>query len=216
MAKLKYKPLKKLTVDIVDKLVIHHTISSLRRAADSKEMIRQDGDYNIPTIFHINEGSSWSLHAMIDDLCRFLLIGQVYTPEPEEPEKPVNSDPKIHSKIKWDRVTGGNRINDVVDGGILAITGEIDHNDEGKYLIGIEIIPDSKMIEYYPDATIQIYQQSKELVKDNLQDSILHPILEIRKDEDNEVGEIPITIEWSKDFIEHFSVGFPQGGLIFN
>lgn len=207
----KLTPIKKLTVDAVDNLIIHHTVDSLRRAADSKEMIRQNGNYTIPTLFYINDGSSWSIHAMIDDLCRFLMIDMVYVPEPE-PDK----TPKIHSKIRWDGVTGGKKIKSYVDGGIIGLSGEIEQDENGKYMSAVEIVPDKSMIEAYPDATLQIGQDKAVPVKDAIQEGIIFVMVDLTPKEDGGVSEILINLKWSDKFIEHFSVGVPDGGMQFN
>lgn len=219
MPDYKLDPIKKLTDEIIDEISIHHSVSSLRRAGSVSPCIeRIKGTSDVPTLYYIKHSTDpkindWTIHAISRDILRFLLSdfshGDTPGPEPE----PVN--PKIHSLIEWDGHTGGSKITQYVDGGILTITGSIE-SISGVHLLGIYIIPNTKMIDAYPDATFSYCNNNDLNLIDYLElDDRLHLVFPVDGYINNGgISEIPITVKWSKDFIEYFTVGFPEGSII--
>lgn len=83
MEKINLEPLKKLTVEDVQRLTIHATRSSIRRAGAVKPMTVVPGTEEVPTLYYVQEMNpdtkevEWSIHALSADVTRFLLLQSV-------------------------------------------------------------------------------------------------------------------------------------------
>lgn len=214
------KPFKRLTNDLIDKLIIHQTISSLRRAIGNAVYSKKvEGNEFIPTIYYLvdeENSKEFSYNCLMEDVVKFLLHKSV-TNEPEpgpEPDPDPSPDLFIHSKIDWDGKTGGN-LQKIIDGGILMLAGNINYyyqnespvGEAGNY-VGAIITPDKKMLEKYPDFRIMSRGKvwtAKDLIDDKF---IIYLKIVISGQ------EIPIDWGWDPDHIEHFIVAVTQESLI--
>jgi hypothetical protein len=83
MSKLELNKITELTLEDINKLIIHSTRSGIRRAAQEKPMITVPGDDKVPTLHYIREFNPetqegyYSIHALSSDLTKFLLMRQV-------------------------------------------------------------------------------------------------------------------------------------------
>lgn len=164
-----FKPIDKLTTDIIDKLILHQSIDSLRRAASvSPRMIRMDATDHCPVLFYIKRGKKpnvcdWSIHALVPDVLKFLLKEYADKdpdpdPEPPTPPGPDPSKPTIPSTIIPDQPVMGPDAMVTVDGYNVFVTGAIKWNDTdepnpGNYVC-ILIKFGEGMLEAYPNAVV--------------------------------------------------------------
>lgn len=223
------KTYNKLTDELIDDIVIHQTLSSLRRAGSvSPKINKVVGTKCIPTLYYIlnQQGTHWTVHALTSDLCRFLLKGRAGKCDTDTTVNPT--DPEIiefvHSKINWDKErTGGNLEVAINSNGVLAFKGFVDYHytdnltcgvcscdeiPEGN-VIGVTITPTKGMIKRYPNVVVDVDGKifGKEVFEDyyDLGES-LHLYLKF-----NCPGEeIPIKITWSDDFEESFIVALTR------
>lgn len=208
-------PYKQLTDELIDSLIIHLTVSSLRRAGSvSPKIIRIEGTRYIPTLYYIkgsqdSSKNDWSVHALQSDLSRFMLhTVQIESPTSSPTECPtIPPTPFIQSQIRWDKVTGGN-LQEYVDGGILILSGDIQWDDRetppGHYVCAI-IRPHRSMIQSYPEATVT-FDGKTQLLSDILfgYEFSVTPIV-------HEPGqEFPIDLKWSDEYTEHFIIAITQ------
>lgn len=171
------EPIKSLTSEIIDNLIIHATLSSLRRAASVTPCVKRvDGDDKLPTLYYIKgsmnpDVQDWTIHALVMDINKYLLLSS-YTDNQDNPESPVDPDKPlfIRSTIKWDGFTGKTADGlwvDPINAGEyneeLRFDGEIawyDANDElGRIAgnrVGAVITPSQEMIDAYPNAVVYI------------------------------------------------------------
>jgi hypothetical protein len=83
MEMINLEPLKELTVEDVQRLVIHATRSSIRRAGAVKPMVVVAASEKVPTLYYVQEMNpetkevEWSIHALSADVTRFLLLQSV-------------------------------------------------------------------------------------------------------------------------------------------
>lgn len=212
-------PYKQLTEELIDSLIIHLTVSSLRRAGSvSPKIVRIEGTGYIPTLYYIKGSrdpnkSDWTVHALQSDLSRFMLhtihIELPTTPPTLPPTEPptISPQPVLHSKIRWDKVTGGN-LQEYVDGGMLILSGDISWDDRecppGNYVCAI-IRPHPHMIKLYPDATVTFDGKTKPL-----SEMLFGPEFSICPLVHEPGEEFPIELKWDDDFIEHFVIAITQ------
>jgi hypothetical protein len=211
-----FKPIEKLTAEIIDNLILHQTVSSLRRAASvSPKIIRVEATEDYPTLFYI-KGSrlpsrdDWTIHALVPDVLKFLLKGTVSPdpgPEPPGPDPDPDPDkPEIKSNILLDQpVVGPDAIANINDG-YVTITGAIKWNTEdepnpGNYAC-ILVTPDPKMLEAYPDAIVTSDLGTDPLItlmdgEDYLE--VCYPVFEVGQ-------EFVTTIKWSNEFEEVITI----------
>lgn len=221
------KPVDKLTEDVVNSIVIHQTISSLRRAGSTSPFIQKvEGNLSIPTLYYIKGSKDpneqdWTIHALQSDVSKFLLADYVNTENPtEEPtEEPTDPAPFEKSSINWDPgKTGGEDLRIFKDGGIIAFSGNIKWYPEDKALnraagnrVGVVITPAKGMIDKYPDVKVEIGNAvyGKEIFnkypdyepKNSL---YYYPLIKV-------VGqENPVRIKWAEGIEENFTVSVTQ------
>lgn len=173
----KVEPIKSLTSEIIDNLVIHATLSSLRKAANVTPCVKRvDGDDKLPTLYYIKGSANpdikdWTVHALVMDINKYLLLSSC-TNNPVDPESPVTPDKPlfIRSTIKWDGSTGKTADGlwvDPVNAGEyneeLRFDGEIAWYDANEELgriagnrVGAVITPSQEMIDAYPNAVVYI------------------------------------------------------------
>lgn len=225
------KPVDKLTEDVVNSIVIHQTISSLRRAGSTSPFIQKvEGNLSIPTLYYIKGSKDpneqdWTIHALQSDVIKFLLADYVNTENPteeptEEPtEKPTDPAPFEKSSINWDPgKTGGEDLRIFKDGGIIAFSGNIKWYPEDKGLnraagnrVGVVITPAEGMIDKYPDVKVEIGNAvyGKEIFNEypdyELKNSLYYyPLIKV-------VGqENPVRIKWAEGIEENFTVSVTQ------
>lgn len=71
-------PLAELTADAIKKLIIHSTISSLRRASVNKVVEVVDDIEGMPKLYyHLEADNTWSIHALSTDLSKYLLLQSI-------------------------------------------------------------------------------------------------------------------------------------------
>lgn len=223
-----FTPIKELTVEIIDNMVIHQTVSSLRRAGSvAPNIIKVEESANLPTLYYIKHCKNrkcddWVIHALQSDISKYLMkatLGQLEPPTvcptncpcgpTEEPTEDPSDEPapRYKSKIQWDGVTGGKLLAQESNG-FLILSGNIawddTENPAGNYICA-QIIPHPTMIDYYPNATVEV-----DGILDNLSDmldgagfSITHMIYEPGQ-------EIPVRIIWDKDYEERFIIAVTQ------
>lgn len=220
-------PVKVLTDEVIDKMVIHATVSELRRSIGIYPVKKVDGNRFIPTLYYIcdciDENSPWSIHALVTDISRYLLYSSI-GPTPPTPPGPGPVPPLfVHTMIMWDGKTGfidpDDWMQPLVDGGIITFCGKIKYYEGGVYdpifddsgnRVGVFIIPDKLMLDYYSDVKITINDEvtyGKEIFNYHLMPKldgipVFHycPII-------TEAGEeIPITIKWDDTHYEHLII----------
>lgn len=219
-----FKPIEKLTVEIIDSLILHQTVSSLRRAASvSPKMIRVDATEDYPVLFYIKgsrnpDRNDWTIHALVPDVLKFLLKGSLDPtppgPEPPGPEPPGPDKPTIKSNIILDQpVVGEDAVADINDG-YVHITGTIKWNTEdepnpGNYAC-ILITPDKQMLEAYPNAMVV-----SDLGTDPL--SVLmdgEDILEVCYPVFEPGQKFVTTIKWSDEFEEVITIDVDENCIL--
>lgn len=136
-------PVTELSKEFIKDLVLHQTLSSLRRAAGDSVGVRdesnkevspgvvvKEGTKKVPTVYYICENplqmepDQWTVHALISDVQKFLLLG--LTEDSENPDEPTPDAPKnMKFRIQWDEgQTGG--VSPRIDGNQLIFeAGEI-------------------------------------------------------------------------------------------
>lgn len=83
-------PIKELTLDNVNQLVIHTTRSSIRRAAAVKPMVSYPATDKVPALYYVQEidpetkEQSWSIHALSVEVSKFLLLKSIGEDTPTE------------------------------------------------------------------------------------------------------------------------------------
>lgn len=230
--KFKLSPASRLTDELINKIEIHLTPSSLKRAGSTSPCIKRiEGSDLIPTLYYIKSTADitredWTVHALQSDISKFLLhtamsdLPEVPTEPPTEAptERPTcpptcqpTDLPMIHSKIRWDKVTGG-RLTELVDGGILILSGDIqwnpDENPPGHYVCAI-VTPSQIMIERYPDAKVIING-----VTSKLSDKLWGPEFSVDVLVENPGYEFPFEIKWTDSYTEHFIVAITQESVL--
>lgn len=201
------KPIKKLTIDIIDHIKLHPTIDGLRIAASvSPKLVRVPSTETCPTLFYIKRSKNphkpdWSIHALVPDVLRYLLKGTV---DPDDPTPSPEPTPGklIRSKILVDKpVLGPDAITEVKNG-IVRVSGKLQWNTEDEPVPGnyvcILINPAEEMLESYPNAIVRSplgVDPLVDLMEGDIYLEVCYPV--------HEPGEKFITtIEWSKDIKE--------------
>lgn len=226
-------PLTKLTPDDIDKLILHSTISSLRRAAAvTPKLIRVEGNQEIPTIYYIKgvrdpEVQDWTKHALVVDVQRYLLRNGVSSDDSDESQDSGDSDDSrddssedteyTRSRIIYDGYTGKGSIwNEPVNQGEfneeLRFAGcNIRYNEvdgEEGYFIGVFVIADSEMVEKFQNGIVELPDDSRLPVHEAFNEfyegqPAIHYYCKI-EDLANTGPEFRFNIKWDKDFEESF------------
>lgn len=213
------KPLDKLTKEVINKLIIHMTVSSLRRADSiSPKIVRVEGNDYIPTLYYIkkNPGKefinapTWTIHALVSDICRFLLIGSLdIDPTPPTPTPTPFYEQSIY---RLDSVVVGNKATLNQDGTILSVSGTVKWDTEneptpGNYIC-LFICPTKDMLKYYPNAKLFLdgieYKLSDYMAGDR-ELEICYPITERTKGQEYEID-----IMWGDDVDEDITIAAPD------
>lgn len=222
-------PLTRLTPDDIDKLILHSTISSLRRAASvTPKLIRVEGNQDIPTIYYIKgvkdpEIQDWTRHALVTDVQRYLLRNGINSDDSDESQDSTDSDDSsedieyTRSRIVYDGYTGKGSIwnEPVHDGrfnehlrfeGCNILYGEV--NGNYGYFLGIFIVADQEMVDRYPNGEVELPDYSRLSVHEAFNEfyegqPAFHYYCEI-EDLNNTGPEYRIHIQWDKEFEESF------------
>lgn len=228
------KPIDKLTEDVIKSMIIHQTLSSLRRAGSVSPYIqRVEGNLSIPTLFYIKgsrnpDENDWTIHALMTDVNKFLLADYVNSEHPtegptedptEEPTEQPTEPSFEHSSINWDPgKTGGENLQIIKDGGIFTFNGNIKWYPEDKALnrsagnrVGVVITPAKGMLEKYPNVKVEISGKTygKEVFNEypsyEPKNSLYYyPLIKVAGQ------ECPVNITWSEGIEEHFTITVTQ------
>lgn len=94
-------PVIKFDKEFIKNLILHSTVSSLRRAgAVAKQIVRIESQSH-PIISAIFDGTSWTFHCLISDANKYLLekaaggSAEVPGPDSAEPSGPTASEPAV-------------------------------------------------------------------------------------------------------------------------
>lgn len=202
-------PYKCLTVELIDSIHIHHTVSSLRRALEMSPWIEKvDETEYVPTLYY-RKGSKdpnendWTVHALCKDLHRWELKKHIDdTPCPEPDPEPI----KYQSSIDWDGFTGKISEYPLItykDGGILIFDGYIGSDKCGNNTVGLILTMDKDSYDGCKD-TLKLRYLNFEYT--NLESNVLHFLLPFRVPGQ----EIPVELEWNKDHIQHYTICLTQ------
>lgn len=219
------RPLEKLNREVINKLIIHMTISSLRRfGSTSPKIVKVDGNDKIPTLYYIKKGPGkefkdkplWSIHALVSDICRFLLIGSLDYDPPTPPTPPDPDKPFYQQSIyRLDQVVVGNKATLNQDGTILSVSGTIKWDTEneatpGNYIC-LFICPTKDMLKFYPNAVISfdgVEYKLSEFMAGDREIEICYPINERTKGQEYEID-----IKWGTDVDEDITIAAPDAIL---
>jgi hypothetical protein len=191
MKTYKLEPISKLTPEIIDRMIIHTGVSSLRRAASNTPcMKRIEGNEKLPTLYYLKgvidpTVNDWNIHALIMDINKYLLMDTVSSSDDPEVNPDVPIDPVVpediefvRSVIRWDGITGKTSDDIWVD---PYLHGE--NNEELRFKdsvlayyeaseeigrvaghrVGVVITPDQRMLAKYPNAKVYIEKDDKYL-----------------------------------------------------
>jgi hypothetical protein len=174
------QPLKKLTPEIVDTIKMHSTISHLRRSIGTAYNVRIAGDKEVPTLFYVKNTNSngWEVHALVTDICKFILKGSLYEDEPCCPCDPTKpSEPSEADYIKslfyitteGIKVTYNTHVHELTNNKSTCalIEGVIPFDQEYNcYIIKFMIIPDSTMIQLYGVPRVILENEGLDILQD--------------------------------------------------
>jgi len=226
-------PLTKLTTEDIDKLILHSTISGLRRAAAvTPKLIRVEGNQDIPTIYYIKgvkdpNVDDWTQHALVTDVQRYLLRNGVSSDDSEESVDSTDSSDSSddssderdykRSRLIYDGFTGKGSIwNEPVNqgpfdeelrfAGCNIKYGEIDGEDG--FFLGVLIIADREMVSKYPNGIIELPDDSHitvaEAFTEPYEGNIAFHFYPQIFSLDNTGPEFRINIKWDGEFEESF------------
>jgi len=223
-------PLTKLTTEDIDKLILHSTVSGLRRAAAvTPKLVRVEGNQDIPTIYYIKgvkdpSVDDWTMHSLVTDVQRYLLRNGVSSDDSEESADSTDSSDDSSEEHEYDRsrfiydgVTGKGSIwNEPVNegphdeelrfAGCNIKYGEVD-GKEG-YFIGVLVIATREMVEKYPNGVIELPDDSHitvaEAFTEPYEDEIAFHFYPEILSLDNTGPEFRINIKWDDEFEESF------------
>jgi hypothetical protein len=90
------EPISALTAEVIKGMVIHTTLSSLRRACAVKESQVVPATDELPQLVYVAEANGeFSIHAMSTELTRFLMLQSIATStETAEEEQPASDSPE--------------------------------------------------------------------------------------------------------------------------
>lgn len=211
-------PVDKLTNDIIDSLVIHQTVSSLRRAGDiSPCIIKVDGTSDIPTLYYIKGASTsstdWTINALSSDIERYLLRYTLGNPVVTTTTTQSPGETFTSSTISWDTdKTGGSGLTVSVENNVITFSGSIAYytdssvcNTNSGNKVGVMITPADGMLDKYPNVKVYLngVLYNNLVFKEVLGVGYIlyyYPII-------TKVGiSIPITLQWDSNHIENFKI----------
>lgn len=157
-----FEPITELTPEVISKMRIHPTLSSLRRAIGSHPNHRQGGNQKVPTLFYVKDQENpehkneWSIHAIVTDLVRFTLYN-IHPGEESSSSSSSSSEEGYISSI-FQIITPKLCVEYInhthPETGLVTVCAQIrgtipyDYDEDCNY-IDFMIVPDSTMIEIY-------------------------------------------------------------------
>lgn len=203
-------PYDKLTPELIDKLIIHHTVSDLRRALERSPWIQKvTGTKDVPTIYYRKDSidpniDDWVPHALCMDLHRFTLNSISNNSNP-----PVECG--YQSSIRWDEVSGvspGNPLVTYEDNNLLIFDGYIAYDNcrRGNYVNVILTINEHDFELKKSTIRIEYSNQSYECLKSNI---VNIPILFKIPGQ-----EIPLKLSWDDSHITRYHICLTQESIL--
>jgi hypothetical protein len=230
MKDYKVNPLTRLRSSDLDKLILHSTVSGLRRAAAVTPcMKRVEGTDKVPTIYYIKHSPNpevydWTMHALVVDAQRFLLRDKVDDSSYDDSSDDDSSDDDpIRSKFYWDGITGktenGVWVNPQYCGKfgeeIRFRSSDIEYYENrfpmpGNY-VGVVISANPELVLHNPEGIVNINEIKTERVCDVFTEknpetgNYLFRYYPFIPTLDNTTGpEYRINIKWNSEFEESF------------
>lgn len=219
------KEYHEVTPELINNLITHITVGSLRRACSmATQIIEQAEETACPRLFYALLGGKWEVHAVELDLLRYLMYVDAAKPKPIDPE-PIPGI-YIQSKMSWDGSTGktsdGRWSTPVIEvagkyGTHAIFDGEIKFYQEGEInqysgnFVGLIIESDVDMLAAYPNAEITFWDTHETYkLSDVSCDGTVswYPAVRVPGQESR------ITINWCENLIESFIMMVTQNSTL--
>lgn len=212
----KVNPYKCITKELVDSLIIHHTVSALRRALERSPWIEFiEGTDKVPTLYY-RKGSEdpnendWTIHALCRDLHKFQLEKLITVcPDPDPDPDPDPKPDKLISSIEWNYPSGmtqGYPLVSMLDGGILIFDGYVSRDCFGNHTVSVIISVDPTQFIKYKD-TIK-------LKYNNCEFKMTDPTMLVLVNFKIPGQEFPIQLIWDKENTHYFNVCLTQESVL--
>lgn len=203
----------KFTLSMMDDMIIHHTPDSLSRAISTLPFRTVDGDESKPKLTYVSQlDGTVRVHSLVSDLIRFLLLDK-FGDKSKEESTPEFNIKDYHTKFKISDNQVENGLSMSMDGSLISISGYLD-DDTGDYYVNLTAEFDSRVLTECPDATFKVGHDRALKLSNRVSDNTLLLKIPVVKSEDDKISEVPVVFNWTRDYQEKFTIGFPDGGIV--